>query len=256
MRVVALGDSTSCGEGVGLGVPRDRTWPALLAGALPGAHLLLLATPGAKVRDLRSRQLPPAVERAPHLATVLVGLNDAGRGGFSADGFASDLLVVVEALRSSGADVLLGRLHDPTGLLPLLPGRLRQLVRTRIKIVNAAVDRAVQAGRDAATGAPDAPAVHLLDLGQIPALQLRRSWDVDRLHPSAAGHRAIAEAAAAVLRRAGRDVGPVRAEPAPDAARGPAAETWWALRHGLPWLIGRLQEATVPVPVGLVRRPF
>jgi hypothetical protein len=52
-RIAALGDSTSCGEGVGLRVPSTGTWPARLAAATSGGELLPLSRPGARLQDLR-----------------------------------------------------------------------------------------------------------------------------------------------------------------------------------------------------------
>lgn len=99
VQVVALGDSTSCGEGVGLAVDPALTWPARLTRALPGAGLLALAAPGARVGDVRERQLGPAPAARPHLATLLIGLNDVGRGSFCAARVRADLLELVRAVR-------------------------------------------------------------------------------------------------------------------------------------------------------------
>lgn len=56
-----LGDSFSCGEGVGLDIRPVQTWTALLCQALPGSRLANLSTAGARVRDVRRIQLPEAV---------------------------------------------------------------------------------------------------------------------------------------------------------------------------------------------------
>lgn len=240
LRVVALGDSTSCGEGVGLGVPPDRTWPALLTAAVPGGHLRSLALAGSRVRDVRLTQLPAAVALGPQLATLLIGLNDVSRGGFEPPAFAADLHAVVRGLRRTGAVVLLGRLHDPTAHLPLPPA-LRRAVQRRVAVVNAAVDAA--AAREDAL---------VLDLGHVPALRLRAAFDVDRLHPSPAAHVALAAAAADVLRGSGVEVGRVDAVPVGDPA-GPLRSGWWALRHGGPWLAGHGRSVVLPAAVAAVR---
>lgn len=236
VQVVALGDSTSCGEGVGLSVPLHRTWPALLAAAVPGAALLPLATAGARVRDVRAVQLGPALDAEPHLATLLIGLNDVSRGGFDAVDVAADLTSVVRALRRTGATVLLGRLHDPTRHLPL-PAQLGQAVRERVAAVNAAVDRAYDEG---------AGTVHLLDLERVPGLRLRQAWAVDRLHPSEGAHVLVAGAAAAVLRDAELPVGTPDPGRLPRRAPGRMRTTWWAARHGAPWLVGHTREVLLP----------
>lgn len=224
--LVALGDSTSCGEGVGLCLPPSAVWPARLARALPHGRLLALAVAGARVHDVVAGQLEAAVGSGADVATVLVGLNDVSRPGFDAAAVQAHLVDVVGALRAAGAAVLLGRLHDPTALLPL-PSRLAAAVRARADAVNAGVD--------ACTG----PGVHVLDLARVPGLRSRRAWDLDRLHPSAAGHALLAAAAAGTLRRAGVPVQqspPVALPPPPSLLR----EGWWALRHGLPYAVRRV----------------
>lgn len=233
LRVVALGDSISCGEGVGLRVPTSRTWPALLAAALPGATLLPLATAGSKVRDVRAAQLPLAIGAQPHLATVLIGLNDLSRSGFAADRFRDDLLAVVDGLRRTGATVLLGRLHDPARHLTL-PAGVRVQVAERVAAVNAVVDEAA------------AGPVHVVDLDAVPGLRLRRAWAVDRLHPNEAAHGLVARAAADVLRDAGCEIGVPAAVPLPRRAPSPTAQAWWAGRHGVPWLASHVREVLVP----------
>lgn len=227
--VLALGDSFSCGEGVGVRTPPGATWSALLAAALPATAYRCLARPGARAGDVLAQQVPAAVAARPDLATLLVGLNDVCRAGFDADAVATSISASVSALRAAGAQVLVARLHDPTDLLPL-PVRLRGRVRARVAAVNAAIDGAF-----------------VLDLAGIPALRTRAAWAVDRLHPSAAGHAAIARAAAQAL-------GPlVHGEVvAPEGARspGPVREAAWVLRHGLPYLALHGRRVLAPTTAG------
>ena len=221
-RIASLGDSTSCGEGVGLRVPSGSTWPARLAAACPGSELIPLAAPGSRLRDLCTGQLEAALSADADVFTVLIGLNDVSRAGFDRRTFAADLAEVVVALRSTGGLVLLGRLHDVTAVLPLPPG-LRDAVRARTAQVNEAVD--------ACAG----DRVHLMDLTAV------------------AGHALIAQAAARVLRQAGCRVGPVRQPRLPDAP-GPAKEAWWLLRHGLPWFGSHLPQVVLPAVGATLRR--
>jgi len=239
-RIASLGDSTSCGEGVGLRVPSGSTWPARLAAACPGSELIPLAAPGSRLRDLCTGQLEAALSADADVFTVLIGLNDVSRAGFERRTFAADLAEVVVALRSTGGLVLLGRLHDVTAVLPLPPG-LRDAVRARTAQVNEAVD--------ACAG----DRVHLMDLTAVAGLRMRRAWEVDRLHPNVAGHALIAQAAARVLRQAGCRVGPVRQPRLPDAP-GPAKEAWWLLRHGLPWFGSHLPQVVLPAVGATLRR--
>lgn len=235
VRLVALGDSTSCGEGVGVRTPRRATWPALLAAAVPDGELLSLAAPGARVRDVLAEQLAPAVAAAPDVVTLLVGLNDLSRAGFRPAAYAQDLQALVDGLAGTGAVVLLGRLHDACLQLPLPPA-LRRAVRRRTAQVNAAVDLAARS-----------PLVRVLDLAAVPGLRHRPAWDVDRLHPSAAGHELIAAQAAEVLRSVGHLVRPTpstAARPVPGVLR----EARWLLRDGLPWAVRHLPQRVLPQP--------
>lgn len=239
--VAALGDSFTCGEGVGVRVDPDATWVALLARALPGGRLVRLAEPGARVADVALGQVPLLPARV-QLATLVVGLNDVARSGFDADVVGAALLDVVAVLRRRAEEVLVGRLHDPAARLPL-PSRVGQAARRRIALVNAAVDEA-----------GSRPGVRVLDLDRVPALAQPGGWAVDRIHPSAAGHRGMAVAAAEVLRSGGRvRPAPVRPGSVPVGPSGPA-RTWWAVRHGLPYAAGHLPAIGGPVASALVRR--
>lgn len=236
--IAALGDSISCGEGVGLRLPVAQTWPARLSAA---AHteLLPLAQPGARLEDVWRDQLPGALDAGADVITLLIGLNDLSRGGFDRHRFADRLGELVVALRATGALVLLGRLHDASRVLPLPPA-LRDTVRARTAAVNAAAD---------ACAGPD---VRLLDLAALPGLHSRRVWDVDRVHPNAAGHALIAGAAAKVLREAGCRIATVHPPRLP-APPGPWREAQWLLRHGLPWLGAHVPQVVVPALGAAVR---
>jgi len=236
--VVALGDSVTCGQGVGLRVAPLQTWVALLTDSLPKGHLASLATPGARVRDVLLRQLAEVGEAG--LASLLVGLNDVARSGFTPPQVREDLLEAVQALTGSGAQVLLGRLHDPTEML-WLPAGLVRAVQRRVGVVNAAIDEASRS-----------PGVHLLDLADVPVLGTPSGWAVDRVYPSILGHRGIA-AAARLLAAAGWQVASL---PHPEHSRGPSrtARSWWTLRYGMPYAARNLAQFGPPVLSGLLRR--
>lgn len=234
--LAALGDSFTCGAGVGVGMDPRETWVALLADALPGAQLHRVAVPGARVRDVRSRQLPALVHDPPAVATVLAGLNDVIRSGFDAPRLRADLGHVVGELRAAGATVLVATVPDPMRPRPVpLPVRIRRRLSARAAEVNAAV---------AAITAAD-PGALLVDLAALPGLANSRMWAVDRAHPAPAGHRLFARAAADALRGCGWAVAAIPAGPVPPAPRT-AARTRWLIRHGLPWLLrhgGRVAPA-------------
>lgn len=253
--VVALGDSFSCGEGVGLAIRPEQTWTAMLCDALPGSRLVNLSTAGARVRDVRRHQLPAALATHPQVATIMVGLNDVIRSGLTAEHLAADLQVLVRRLSDGGATVLIARWHDP-GVVLRLPSGLRAALALRLAWVNQAVDAAVDAA--AANTTPSRtregrgrPYVLTLDLARIPELTDPGAWAVDGIHPSPAGHRAIALSASRILADSGLPGLRIRAvtdllpmPPGPSSAR----RAGWLLSHGLPWL---LQHSTRVVPAVL-----
>lgn len=231
--LVALGDSFTCGEGVGVRIPQDQTWTALLAKSLGDPSRLSLAAPGARVRDVFRNQLPHVPETS--VATLLVGLNDVARAGFDAARVQFDLLRIVGQLCSAADVVLVARLHDPVRLL-WLPSPLRRQARERVAVVNAAVDEAAFF-----------PRVHVLDLDAVRELRVRTGWAVDRIHPSLLGHAALADAAAEVLRRAGRSV--LNQIDRPAAYRPTRVERlWWLSRHGVPYAARNLRARTREAP--------
>jgi lysophospholipase L1-like esterase len=231
-RLVALGDSFSCGEGVGLRMPQEQTWVGRLAGAL-SVELTCLARPGATVSAVRRLQQPAAEQADPAFVTLLIGLNDVSRGGFSAAAFREDLFAIVTQVGTSQTRLLLARLHDPCEQLPFARP-LRAWIGRRIGAVNAAVDAV--AARD--------PRVVVLDLNAVPGLRLRTAWSVDRLHPSEFGHAVIAIAAAEQL---GAPTPPALA---PVSASRRPQEAIWLVRHALPWTVSK----SVPVGRFVVRR--
>jgi len=226
-RVIALGDSITCGEGVGVKVHLAHTWAAVLAHAL-GADLELLAQRGARTAQLRAGQLPTAVSRQAPLATVLIGLNDVSRTGWQPRQVAQDLRASVEQLCEAGTTVLLARLHDPTIHLPM-PKWLREMARARIEVINAEVDVLVD------------DRVLLVDLARVAELRHRSGWAVDRVHPSVLGHRAIAQSALQVLRAQGWRAPEQVSLPSAWQQPGRLAEAAWLARHGAPFL---LKQAT------------
>lgn len=250
MHLVSLGDSFSCGEGVGLRIDLPQTWVGLLAAALPDCRWTALAVAGATVGDVRREQLPVALAHRPDLVTLLVGLNDVVRAGFEPAEVAGHLHAVVESLLESGATVVLVRLHDPGAMLPFprpLTGPLRRGLADRVGVLQAAVDNLA-----------DRPGVHVLDLADVPGLGDAAGWATDRIHPSATGHREIAVEASGVLRRAGSAVVPLASDPRGSSGPNAAAQLRWLVAHGLPWTASHLRSVALPllaVAAGLSRRP-
>lgn len=237
-RLVALGDSFSCGEGVGVRVPISQAWSTVLA-RHAGLEPLPLARPGARVRDLREQQLPMTPD-AP-VATVLVGLNDVCRGAFDATRFADDYYELVEGLRKRVDVVVAARLHNPTQFL-WVPKQLRRVVGARTDAINSAID--IVADGDSR--------VPVLDLGEVDALKLRSAWAADGVHPSMFGHTALASAAAETLRESGRSVEAVVLSM---RAKGTTkvGHAVWLARHGVPYLALNARVFATPIAEGLRR---
>jgi hypothetical protein len=193
------------------------------------------------VRDVRARQLELAVETQPHLATLLIGLNDVSRGGFCERSSRPTSRLWCARCGARERPCCWGGCTTRAGTC-----RCRRRCAPRcgvgVTVVNDAVDEAAaDAARDGAGGD-----VHVLDLARMPALRLRQAWAVDRVHPHAEAHGLIAVEAARVLTEAGLPVGRVPAQGLPERAPGMPREAWWAARHGLPWLAAHARDVVLP----------
>lgn len=206
----ALGASETAG--IGSDNPPTQAWPQVLqANALPDFRIVNLGISGATVDDALLRQLPEVQRVEPEVVTVWLNVNDLLRGvGPSAYGRA--LTKLLREVRALDPAQLLVANTPPLDNLPALrecasnssdegvlcflfeglppPREIKALV-TRY---NAAIEEAV--ARAGAT---------LVDLHSA-GLEARREGEElelisgDGFHPSAAGHRAIAEAFEAQLR--------------------------------------------------------
>jgi lysophospholipase L1-like esterase len=237
-RLVVLGDSFSCGEGVGVQIAMGRTWVGILAARLE-LDLALHALPAMTAAEVSAHQLARALDQPAQVATVLVGLNDMIRLEFDAEAASQQVRRIVSELCAVHALVLVGRWHDPLAMFTM-PKRLRTVLSTRLAAINA--------GIDAAIGECDRAV--LLDLARIRYLRHRAAWSVDRIHPSESGHRAIAAAATKAL--GGHGV--IASAPVADDLAVPLPahvsrvdEIRWLIRHGGPWMVERLRKLVLPV---------
>lgn len=234
---VALGDSITLGVGDPVRLPPPpgqrkgrrgwRGWAALLAETLPDPALHIVADNGACMADLERDQLPAALQLRPHVASVVIGVNDTLRPNFDPNRIAASAAHVIGALRAAGADVLTMRLPDP-GRMLAMPGILARPLARRAHEVNDVMD---QVARQFGTLHFDAASdVCAYDPGM---------WAVDRLHPSERGHRHIARRFHALLAESGRPVGaPPGAEPLnpPPTA---AEQFAWMATKGTAWVLRR-----------------
>src|SRR5688500_2822385 len=108
VRFAALGDSAT----YGLGDPAStepRGWARLMGEAIGIDHhvsLCNVARPGATAADLRSQQLTDALDHHPHLASLIVGLNDTVRSSWDPAAVRTELLHAAGVLAAQGALLL------------------------------------------------------------------------------------------------------------------------------------------------------
>ncbi|HEY0936421.1 MAG TPA: SGNH/GDSL hydrolase family protein [Trebonia sp.] len=233
-RIVTLGDSITLGLGDPVPGGGWRGWTRHLAAGLPKPELHNLAANGAQAKHVERDQLPSALLLRPHVASVVVGINDTLRAGFDPVRTGQATARTVAALTAGGATVITLRLPDPARMLGLPPGLARPLSR-RMRAVNAELDRI----------AAHYGTVHW-DASTDPETYDRRNWSVDRLHPNERGHRLIAGRLWDRLAAAGVPVADrPGAEPAGPGPRRRDDVLWMATR-GTRWLVRRSVDLTIP----------
>lgn len=241
-RFVALGDSQT--EGLNDlrsdGTPRgwaDRLAEHLDATTSPDLRYANLAVRGCRARHVHEVQLPRALELAPDLATVCVGMNDLLRHDFDLDSTLADIEVTVRALQEAGAQVVSMTNPDVARMLPVmgwLAGRQRRF-HDRLRTLH----------RD--LGVPT------LELAGQQMSAARDLWSHDRIHGSAEGHRRVAAGMARLLDLpdsdgSWSDVAPSRL----GAARVVAGEARWMASFLGPWLAGQARGRRAPADAGPV----
>lgn len=212
VRFAALGDSATCGLGDADVTGNWRGWARILSDAIGQDHdvsFCNVAVSGSTVARVR-RQLPVALAHRPHIASLIVGLNDTMRSTWNSDAVRADLLHCAGSLTEAGALLLTVRFHDHTRVLHLPPALARPM-RARIDALNDVYDE-----------------IHYLygglqlDLAAHPDINDRRFWSIDRLHPSELGHRTLAREFAALLHDARPPVRSTCARPRRGFHRPPA----------------------------------
>ncbi len=244
LTLAVLGDSTAAGLGDPVEPGLFRGFGPLLAAALGApdrVRLVNTGCSGARVACVRRVQLPRAVAARPHLAVLLVGINDTLHADFDPVALRADLDAVLARLTGAGALVLGVRYHHHGRVLPL-PGPAARALDARIDRLNEVIDRVLREH-----GAP------CLDLAALPVCYQPATWSIDRLHPSPRGHRALARALAELASAAGHVVDPSVLDGGDDRLPTRAEELHWLLTQGIPWL-GRRSRDLLPLLLTVASR--
>ena len=226
VRFVALGDSSTEGIDDPDGEGGYRGWADRLADLIAESQGTVLyanlAVRGSSTRQIRDRQLAPALRMRPDLVSLFSGTNDVVRQRFDAEGVAADIEEMHRALIGQGATLVTFTLPDLTPVMPAarwISPRVERLNRTLREV-------------SARTGAI------LVDVARHPVASDPRLWSEDRLHANALGHSRIAAALAEALGLPDSNVTWSHALPPSPPSPFPAriaAELRWARRHLFPW---------------------
>jgi len=194
-RLAVLGDSIAEGVREPHPVWRDLSWIDRIAESLSAAAtgeltVMNLGRRDLLAREVRERQLAPALAFRPHLTIVAAGGNDALRRSFDPDALAHELDRIVAPLRAAGSDVLMIELMDivASGLVPAehaatLDARLAALADTTRTV-------ALRHG------------AILVRMREHPASADPEVYASDRLHLNARGHAIVATEAVRALSQA------------------------------------------------------
>ena len=172
--VVVIGDSITAGYGVSA----EAAWPAQLA-QRTGWHVIAAGVSGDRTAGGRERLPALLDEHAPALVIIELGGNDMLRGVPTAR-IVANLEAMIEAARARGAKAVLMAVPQPNalGLLTgLAPAALYRDLGERAKVP--LIEKA------------------------LPAVLSQSKLKQDALHPSAEGHRVLAELAAGELEKIG-----------------------------------------------------
>lgn len=140
-RFAVIGDSVA--EGLAEPVPgysdvqlADRIAEELTATA-PELEYLNLGHRGLRTREIRERQLGPALDFRPDLALVVCGGNDAFPATYRPDTVDTELRMMTTALRAAGADVITVGLYNVSySPSPAIADWLRPGLRKRMQTLS------------------------------------------------------------------------------------------------------------------------
>ena len=200
---VAVGASETVG--VGSDQPLRDAWPRVLhrSALPPGSVFVNMGIPGATVAQALAHEVAEALAARPNVVTVWLNVNDMTRGVSPAE-YERQLDSLVGQLRGDGSIRVLVANTPPLDQLPAYQaGRLldrlpaAEAVQELVADYNAAIARVVE--RNGAL---------LVDLHAVGMAARAAGTEAtlvsgDGFHPSTAGHAAVAEAFAEVLRASG-----------------------------------------------------
>ena len=230
---VALGDSFTEGLNDDYRFDgRHRGWADRVASALVTRQNITelqyanLAIRGRLIGQVRSEQVPIAVQMRPDLVTFAAGVNDALRKSFDLDAVATQLEDSVRALRGAGSQVLVFAYGDPSRRSRAL-GRIADRTRA-LRSATIEIARLYQC--------------YLVDFWGVSTYDDERLWSSDRLHLSPAGHRVTAEAVLEVLGLGDDTWRTPASEPIRRRwAQRRAEDAVWFGAHAGPWLSRRIR---------------
>ncbi|MBP2371833.1 SGNH/GDSL hydrolase family protein [Pseudonocardia parietis] len=188
-RMVVIGDSFAEGRGDPDPAGGFVGWVPRVAHrlAIPAADVLNLGAYGATTQDVVDQQLDKIADVDTPLLGIAVGGNDLVRA-YDPDGFRRNLRTVFDAVAAAGRRVFTHDYPDIPGKLPGLAEEQRSALQVRFAEANAFL-----AGLCAERG------VLRYELSTAALCADPDMWYPDGIHPSALGHRTIADEIAALL---------------------------------------------------------
>ncbi|MET8977257.1 SGNH/GDSL hydrolase family protein [Streptomyces sp. NPDC004539] len=227
--LVAVGDSFTEGMSDLLPDGSYRGWADLLAGRMsaraPGFRYANLAVRGKLIGQIVEEQVDVAAGMGADVVTLVGGLNDTLRPKCDMVRVKDLLTEAVERLSPACKQLVLMR-------SPGRQGPVLERFRPRMEELFACVDD-LAAKHDAL----------VVDLYGAPSLADPRSWDVDRLHLTADGHRRVAEAVWQTLDYSPEDPTwhtPLPPTPPPTWPARRLADARFTRQYLLPWIARRL----------------
>jgi lysophospholipase L1-like esterase len=186
---VALGDSLTTGRGDEGRDGRPVGWAQRFADIMSvrtavRCKLINLASDGATVSQVLSKQLPGVAACRPDLVSVTVGMNDIRVRGFDELSFKTELKQLFEALAATQATLLTCTLPDIVSIMNLSP-ELAEVARERMRLASDIIRE--QAESDGAV---------CLDVRSMPGVADPELFSPDHVHLNSRGHQFMAAACA------------------------------------------------------------